>query len=164
MTTVKMWKPSKRLLRTANNDGLMQVANSENSGKSGQELPSHCSDEKCAHIFNTKSARFTTVLHRPATRHFRLQMNRQQQRTRSEGQARMGAREIASFTQRQSYAAGGALARDHAGCNLLLLQSVHQSRDRAVQFLVRAPHLFDLVDGMEDRGVMLAAKLPSNFR
>ena len=36
-------------------------------------------------------------------------------------------------------------------------------RDRAVQRLVRAAHLVDLVDGVQRRGLMPAAKLPANF-
>src|SRR5713101_1225077 len=45
-----------------------------------------------------------------------------------------------------------------------LLQCVHQACDRAVQFFVRPPQLFDLVDRMQDRGVVLASELAANLR
>src|SRR5271156_6131753 len=45
-----------------------------------------------------------------------------------------------------------------------LLQRVHQTRDGAVQILVRTPQLFDFVDGVQHRGVVLAAELPTNLR
>jgi hypothetical protein len=47
---------------------------------------------------------------------------------------------------------------------IFLLQGVHQTGDRAVQFLVRAAQFFNLVDGVQHRGVVLAAKLPADFR
>src|ERR1700730_17375349 len=50
------------------------------------------------------------------------------------------------------------------GLEVLLLQRVHQTRNGAVEFLVRTPHLFDHVDGMKNRGVMLTAELPADFR
>jgi hypothetical protein len=40
---------------------------------------------------------------------------------------------------------------------------MHQARNGAVQILVGAAHLFDLVDGVQHGSVMLAAKLVANF-
>ena len=45
----------------------------------------------------------------------------------------------------------------------LLDNGVHQSRDRAVQRFVGAPHRFDLVDGVQHRSVMPASELPPDF-
>src|SRR5712691_4783674 len=45
-----------------------------------------------------------------------------------------------------------------------LAEGVHQFIDRAVEILVAPAQSVDLVDRMEDCGVMLAAKLPSDFR
>jgi hypothetical protein len=36
--------------------------------------------------------------------------------------------------------------------------------DGSVQFLVRLPHLFDFVDGIQHRGVMSTSKLTADFR
>ena len=44
-----------------------------------------------------------------------------------------------------------------------LLQSVHQTRNRAVQVFVRPAQLFNLVDGVQYCGVMLSAELPANL-
>src|SRR5712691_1152850 len=46
----------------------------------------------------------------------------------------------------------------------LLLQRVHQARDRAVQILVGPAQLFDLVDGVQDGSVVLAAELAPDLR
>jgi hypothetical protein len=45
-----------------------------------------------------------------------------------------------------------------------LLKCVHQSRDGAVEVFVGAAHLFDLVDRVEHRRVMLAAELAADLR
>src|SRR6267143_5088414 len=45
----------------------------------------------------------------------------------------------------------------------ILLQGVHQARNGAIQFLVGAAELFDLVDRVEDGGVMLAPELPADL-
>ena len=45
-----------------------------------------------------------------------------------------------------------------------LLECVHQPRDGAIQVFVGPPHLFDLVDRVQHRGVVLSAELPANFR
>jgi hypothetical protein len=45
-----------------------------------------------------------------------------------------------------------------------LLQRVHQSSDGAVQIFVRPPHLFDFVDRVQHRSVVLAAELAADFR
>src|SRR5271155_2477728 len=51
-----------------------------------------------------------------------------------------------------------------AGKLLTLLQRVHQPRDGAIQIFIRAAQLFDFVDGMQHRGVMLPAELPADLR
>ncbi len=50
------------------------------------------------------------------------------------------------------------------GLGKKLLQRVHQSGDGAVQIFVRPPHLFDFVDRVQHRGVVLAAELAADFR
>src|SRR5882762_10767554 len=45
-----------------------------------------------------------------------------------------------------------------------LAERIHQLIDRAVQVLVAPAESVDLVDRMKDRGVMLAAELPTDFR
>src|ERR1700730_15412442 len=44
------------------------------------------------------------------------------------------------------------------------LQRVHKSSDGAVQIFVRPPHLFDFVDRVQHRSVVLAAELAADFR
>ena len=44
-----------------------------------------------------------------------------------------------------------------------LLKGIHQARDGAVQVFVGAAHLFDFVDRVQYRGVVLAAELAANF-
>ena len=50
------------------------------------------------------------------------------------------------------------------GSEKKLLQRVHQSGDGAIQIFVRPPHLFDFVDRVQHRGVVLAAELAADFR
>src|SRR5258708_39195 len=45
----------------------------------------------------------------------------------------------------------------------ILLESVHQAGDGPVEFLVRAAQFFNLVYGVKDGGVMLAAELPADL-
>src|SRR5260370_7966075 len=45
-----------------------------------------------------------------------------------------------------------------------LLQCAHQTHNRAVQVFARPPQLFDLVDRMQHRGVVLAAELAADLR
>src|SRR5260370_38058732 len=45
-----------------------------------------------------------------------------------------------------------------------LLQGAHQTGNRAVEFFVGPPQLFDLVDRMQHRGVVLAAELAADLR
>src|SRR6266853_3191010 len=45
-----------------------------------------------------------------------------------------------------------------------LAEGIHQFIDRAVQVLVAPAESVDLVNRMEDRGVVLAAELPADFR
>src|ERR1700682_1828525 len=51
-----------------------------------------------------------------------------------------------------------------SGDGEVLLKGIHETRDGAVQIFVRTTQLFDLIDGVQHGGVVLATELPADFR
>src|SRR2546423_8003010 len=147
MSAVNLWKPHKLQSRThfADLNGKWRfVRILEN--RALLACPPRISEFWSTSI-NIFSASFSNLLHRA-----RIQDQKAQRATIAEG-------------KRGTLAGGAARVSEYGAENRCgLLQRVHQPRDRAVQVFVRPPQLFDFVDRMQHRGMVLAAELPADLR
>src|SRR5882762_559185 len=153
MSVVNLWKPQKlqsRMRLTEPGCEWRFVRIAENRAPTGESVGKFRIWSTPINIF---SAPFSSLVHRIWARH----------REQIFGKSRNhGAQHLQKVCSTAGEAACASEWRE--GKVSGLLQCVHQPRDRAVQVFVRPPQLFDLVDRVQHRGVVLAAELAADLR
>ena len=155
MSPVNLWKPQKLLCRTQFTKLSCKwrfVRIAENRAPTGESVGKFRIWSTPINIF---SAPFSSLVHRIRARHreqiFGKSRNHGAQHLQEESVQHRGRSGLCFGIRREGNVSG-------------LLQCVHQPRDRAVQVFVRPPQLFDLVDRVQHRGVVLAAELAADLR
>ncbi len=155
MSAVNLWKPQKlqsrmRLTELGCEWRFVRIA--ENRAPTGESVGKFRIWSTPINIF---SAPFSSLVHRTWARHreqiFGKSRNHGAQHSQKESVQHRGRSGLRFGIRREGKVSG-------------LLQCVHQPRDRAVQVFVRPPQLFDLVDRVQHRGVVLAAELAADLR
>src|SRR5260370_37774371 len=154
MSAVNLWIPRKLQSRTWFTELLhkwrfVRISENESSAhRQAQEL------QIWSTPFNRLSALFSSLLHK-----VREPLRRQILRA-LESMAHNNCRKESMERKAKGTV---CVPRKVTGERRGLLQRIHQARNRAVQILVRAAQFFNLLDGMQHSGVVLATELSANL-